>query len=537
MKRWLFLMCIGILLISLPAGAADELRLEGEVTGTRLLEKWNGETSEDHDWFIVDLQLTNWHTETQNIAQLLSGEFVFREVYRFEAEPSFGTDTIGPLGEKKGSLVFEIPKMVSRLFDDENVTVRISIDGEEKEVELAETAASGTVGFSGKLEGPGFESPQDAVLAYLNGLDHGDTREMAATFALESYVEHADPEDYLRRIRTFGSNTYKALPLNSEYARGLMLNRRYGDISTMLMNQYIELSAPTNGKMIMLKDEKVFQDVLDHFEDSPVDRWKDHVEFVEWIEPVCLAPNFYTMRNLTNALAGISCAGAEDYAELAAYVRLNGVDAIQTMECVRYDGRWYNCECMGYLAILCALDTRFAGLMYLGNMSAEDLGEDETEEETEAPYDIRDILSAKPVYEEEIRPMMDSWETSDLPGSCWELESFDISGLEVEIAPDAGSVVKDPGMSVFSDLRFMHLGGAILDLRISRGLQREMDTESSYMKTVALWSEIGGRLRFEYSKGVDRTFLHLSDLSCKREEDRITIWGEEGERFVYRRAR
>ena len=46
---------------------------------------------------------------------------------------------------------------------------------------------------SGRLEGAGYDTPEEALLAYIDALNRGDVGGMLSTFALESYVEHADP--------------------------------------------------------------------------------------------------------------------------------------------------------------------------------------------------------------------------------------------------------------------------------------------------------------------------------------------------------
>ena len=55
-----------------------------------------------------------------------------------------------------------------------------------------------------KLEGSGFHTPEEAVLAYLEGLNRGDATEMLSTFAIESYVDNMDAENYLSRARSYG---------------------------------------------------------------------------------------------------------------------------------------------------------------------------------------------------------------------------------------------------------------------------------------------------------------------------------------------
>ena len=48
-----------------------------------------------------------------------------------------------------------------------------------------------------KMEGAGYKTPEDAVMAYAEYLKNGDMEGMISTFAVESYVEHFDMRAHL----------------------------------------------------------------------------------------------------------------------------------------------------------------------------------------------------------------------------------------------------------------------------------------------------------------------------------------------------
>ena len=513
MKKILAVLCFCLMMISFPAQAADDFKLDAEITGTRLVEKWNGETSEENSWFAVDLKLTNWHVEEQKIADLLSGRLVFKDAYHFEAVPEFNSETISPLAEKEGSLVFTIPKMVSRMFSPQDVKVYITVDGEEREVETENAGAGRPAHSAGTLEGPGYDSPEDAVMAFLEGMNDGDAPEMLSTFAIESFVEHADPEDYLRRLRTFNLSLTNGIPYGSDYDRSLKVSVRYGEIARALMMQYVEKSAHTEGMPLPLNDEEALQDLLAQFTGSPVNDWSSNVEFVEWIDPVMVSHNFYSVVNLRNIATQMACAGADDYAELAAHIRLNGVDAIQFMECIRYGDRWFNLNVQGNLANLYGLDSYSAGLLYPWNGILDTSGSEE------------------PETEGEFTEFRNSWESSDLAGTHWIMESFDVPGYSVNAADSEEAALNDAGMSVFMDLKFMHLGGAVLNCRLSREMVEQGMAGSDYMKTTAVWGVSGGRIMFRESKGIWEEYADLDYAEFIRKDDTLTM-SVEGEGTV-----
>ncbi|MCL2811858.1 MAG: hypothetical protein FWD25_08215 [Clostridia bacterium] len=87
---------------------------------------------------------------------------------------------------------------------------------------LFPTSASATA------EGPGFQSPEDALMAYIEGLQQGDLAQMISTFAIETYVEHFDLAAHIERrnqydvtMRMIFSNR-RRLPVNLPNANPLI---------------------------------------------------------------------------------------------------------------------------------------------------------------------------------------------------------------------------------------------------------------------------------------------------------------------------
>ena len=520
MKKTLtLLLCMCMILTAVPAYAAEDYKLEAQVTGTRLLQKWNEQTSEETEWFCVDLKLTNWHTDPQNIPGLLSGTLYFQNAYSFDAVPAFEEDTIAPLIEREGALVFEIPKMVSRMFSPDNIRVILTIDGAEMEVDT-ENISSTPALPSGTLEGPGFDTPQEAVLAYLEGLNNADVREMLSTFAFESYAEHANPEDMLRRVRTFMYGQTSSIPMNSDFAKSIVINGRYADLARNLMCSYSECSYSTEGRVITFAEESEVTDFLKAFAGSPANEWLGNVEFVEWIDPAQVTDKFYTAANLRNLATQMACAGADDYAELVAHIKLNGVDSAQFMQCIKYGDRWYNHNYQSMMANLLGIMVTSAGLVYPG--------------ESSEAGNLQDFLIV-PQTDEEMAAAINSWETSDLPGTRWQLESVKASEFAVDVGTNKEEVLADSGNRMYGELKFMHLGGAVLDIRLSPGLCSQMGADSTYAKSTAIWAEMNGQLQLGECKGISGSGLQFEQAECKRTEDQIII-NVEGDEMVFRRA-
>ena len=122
--------------------------------------------------------------------------------------------------------------------------------------------ATEDAGVAGRLEGNGYDSPEDAVLAYIEALNRGDVGGMLSTFALESYVEHADPSVQINVRGFFLTHDLLSIPCPDDYSRSLVLHARYGSLATSLLQSVVECAAKLDGRPISFetsKDRKAVQ--------------------------------------------------------------------------------------------------------------------------------------------------------------------------------------------------------------------------------------------------------------------------------------
>ncbi|MBQ6595043.1 MAG: hypothetical protein IJH78_05210 [Clostridia bacterium] len=500
MKRWLSLLLALVWFMAVPAFGEAYMGMEAEVTGTRLLTKWEGETNPEYDWFCVDLAITNWHTDAQSIPEALSGRLVFRGTYTFEGAVSFDADTIGPLVEKEGSVIFQIPKLVSRSLTPEEVQVFLTVEGTERPVEI--DAASTVPRRVGTLEGPGYDTPEEAVLAYLNGLNAGDASAMLSTFAIESRVEHMDPETYISRMGVFQPTFPGIFPMYGEYARSIAPNIRYAGLANDLFRQYVELSTALEGRLFEVKDLASLQEIAERFERSPMGSWTGNVEFVGWIDPAVLSDNYLRSMNLRYIALHIASIGAEDYQLLAAHIRLNGEDAIQTMGCARYDGRWYNSELVNFLANILGMSSVSAGLLWSVDPGVK--------------ADIASFLAGS--TSAEAAALETAWENSDLTDTVWQLT--DLTGYTA--LAEADGIGEASGACVWAELRFMRMGCAVIDLRFSPAAAEEIAGEYPRIKIGLAWAMLDGESYVETGT-IPGKVLDLSDLTLERSGDTVIL--------------
>ena len=95
---------------------------------------------------------------------------------------------------------------------------------------------------SNRLEGKGFSSPEEAITAYAEALQDGDIGKMVSTFAIESYAERLDFEEYMRLFHTIQLSTTGApLPNAGPYQEQLNTYSRYATIVSEIRDGYFAL--------------------------------------------------------------------------------------------------------------------------------------------------------------------------------------------------------------------------------------------------------------------------------------------------------
>ena len=372
MKRnfLLILLMLALLLPGCVASAAERT-LQLEIQDVRIMDKWEGETSDTHVWLVVQATVTNWRTETVALSESIQAQLIIQDAYVFDATPEFGTDNIDSLVQLNGALLFRIPRMAAELLDE--AVLRIGVDGNTvMEGKPDVSKRTGAFRTSGSLEGPGFDTAEEAALAYIEAFNAGDVPGMLSTFAIETYVDHVDRAETMNRVCAFVISSQDTNPMPTPYVRDLLVSDRYGEIAQQLRWQYFYYAMPEaygddiNKLVQFTGDDRAqqIQDFLGAFDSSPVNEWIGNIAFVGFVPPEDLIGEiFMDERNQRQIKKLAVCSGCDEIAELILHIRISGEDFYQCLECARYGDRWYVQSLTGNAAILLGMSPYSAGLV------------------------------------------------------------------------------------------------------------------------------------------------------------------------------
>ena len=325
-------------------------------------------------------------------------------------------------------------------------------------------------------EGPGYDTPEEAVLAYIEALNRGDVDDMLATFALETFVDNCDADAYLTRMQQVNPMAIYGVPVNGAYSRSLLINARCAQIVNVLMYQYKEISANLNNTVVTLEDAQARAEMEQRFADSPANAWEGTTAFVRWINPALVSDKLAHPMNQCNGALQTVYYGADDIDWKIAHLALGGAPAILFMQCAKYGDRWYNGELSGLPGMNMNLPATSAGMVIEGVMD--------------------DFVDLSALYnpliglqQTEGSAMLDANAASDLAGTRWQLARVD--GADVTVKSDAEETALDGGRSVWAELKLMRIG-ALLDVRLSAELIHE--GEEPRMLVGMAWQDRGDAL-------------------------------------------
>ena len=349
----------------------------------------------------------------------------------------------------------------------------------------ADVRAHGAAGAD--FEGEGFETPEEAVLAYVAAMDRADLMGMISTFAIETWARQADAWALVERTHgmdpTYGA---KALPVGGDYLRDLRVTWRCGDLMNSVARQYVwhafmrDVYEQSATGSIVFQDGRSLDEFYAQWTSAPLADWEGHVQFVEWIDPDVLTEGkSYFAQNLRNAaLMNVAPADSDDFADLVAHLRLNGQDALLFMTCASYGGRWYNLNPGSMTSNIIGLDANSRGLLIV-----------------EDDVDWRSLSALQYAEPNEGKALLEGTLRSPLLGTRWALTAIDGDAANPVILPDRAALeAYAGGEAAWGQLVFSR-GAYVLQVRRSPARTQKLFADRGWSCAAGVWQADGAVAR------------------------------------------
>ncbi|MCR4641304.1 MAG: hypothetical protein K5697_04640 [Lachnospiraceae bacterium] len=239
---------------------------------------------------------------------------------------------------------------------------------------LVLTQLRGGPGKAAKLEGRGYDTPEEAVFTYAQYLKTGDFDGIVSTFAMESYEKNYSVKEHYDRAPTFspayvtGGQLAVLFGFESELAESINLENRRAYIAAGVMRQSIiamlerfgdeELSRNyMDGLMYKISDDEERDTVLDFLNTSP---GFDGMMIGGYLDASEFDNTYLTGLNIHNK--GKEKEWGGDMENVCMELEIDGKDYVLCMTCVCYDGKWYIAEFGNYYSLICNISPIVSGL-------------------------------------------------------------------------------------------------------------------------------------------------------------------------------
>ena len=217
---------------------------------------------------------------------------------------------------------------------------------------------------SSKVEGRGYKSPEDALLAYADALKAGDVSKILSTFAVETYVENYNLEEYLNLTHVYNIGT-GVLENDTPFARDLNLSRRQSGIVSNLYYMYVYMSQG-DGYLPAIYITNDHADAEDFLDDFVIDDWMEILSEMEYDDDFTYLDDVFEdeLVDVAEDHLDDSCDlyGCDEIVSLGLEIELDGADYLLCMDVACYDGKWYNLSPVGSIGTWLGISALSGGL-------------------------------------------------------------------------------------------------------------------------------------------------------------------------------
>lgn len=218
----------------------------------------------------------------------------------------------------------------------------------------------------------GYDSPEEAALAYANAFSEKDYKAMVSTFAIETYIKNYNFAAMIDRVAVYQGITILEYPIENldNMANSILKEKRLSTINNSILYQY----AAVKGVREHLGDK--YNQPIPVGEGKEYTSGKDFVSKVfnktdldsvsiivkGTVTPSLLTDYYLKADNLAHISKMSNIYGTSDLTDIGVKLSIDGKEYLLCMTCGNYNGRWYNITCQGDLSQILGISADFGGL-------------------------------------------------------------------------------------------------------------------------------------------------------------------------------
>ena len=203
-------------------------------------------------------------------------------------------------------------------------------------------------------EGEGFNTPEEAVACYFEGLKNGNIRQVLGTFAWETQAERYSLKEYALHVTALTQSSPVRMQFSNAMLKDMNLHSLYATQSSRICRaarcyllagatQFTEL---LQGYRIDLKEEADIEAFTLLFDNDRTEKLKG-LGNIRLIDPGTVIPRYNSENVLKRMEYYKRLYGADEIRETIAVADLDGETAVIDPLLARYGDKWYIVSCTG----------------------------------------------------------------------------------------------------------------------------------------------------------------------------------------------
>jgi hypothetical protein len=221
------------------------------------------------------------------------------------------------------------------------------------------------------LEGPGSDTPEEAVLLYLEGLKEQNLEKMISAYALETYVDRFDLAAQLKRMHAYTPSMVPRVPNASPLLRSLNIEARRSQVTQAVLWQLHSLCMPAQAAQdpmqpISFSGENIEQDIdafVAGLEAAYTSQDFSTLNVLRFIPPEGISELYASERNQQNLAAQAAPYGIDELRSVVAVFTVGDRYAGIACDVARYGDRWYMHNPSGNIASIWGLSSQYYGVI------------------------------------------------------------------------------------------------------------------------------------------------------------------------------
>jgi hypothetical protein len=223
----------------------------------------------------------------------------------------------------------------------------------------------------------GFDTPEGALIFYLEGLRDSDLDKMVSSFATETFVKNLDLEVAIAQSGFYFGPYGGRMPNVNDFVEAINLESRILNINRDIALQYLTLAQV---EFELTREHRLVPNIFD-VEDPEAARTEaataftnqfmedldsldlQSLEIIGFIPPEALVDSLEIIDDQINLEQRVTLFGVDELVSCVAVFRLGGHQYILFADVGKYDGRWHLLRLGGDVAVLLDIPFEHSGLL------------------------------------------------------------------------------------------------------------------------------------------------------------------------------